>query len=350
MRKQLIILSLLLFCCFPRTVYANEEVPVYQLYYVGNKEHYYTTDIEFRNKIVKDGWAYEGISWFAPSYSDYPVYQLYSTYLDRRVYTMDKKEKEELLASGYIDEGIAWYSSANEAVPIFENEKTNQRSGAYSFTTNFSEYQYLKSEGWKQNGIVSYALRKATKEESIESNRSLTYTYGYCYYVDDVLIVNKKHGLNSSYAPGEDPVAGAAIRNLISTMRSAGYDISTYYSGYRSYQTQAQLYNNYVNQDGKEAADTYSARPGFSEHQTGLAFDLCNKNYQLVESTREVNWISQNAHKYGFIVRFQKGKEHITGYQAEPWHLRYLGVELATKVYQSGLTLEEYLHVSYGDY
>lgn len=342
-----IVLSLSLSFGMVKTVKATEEeVPIYQLYLTTNKEHLYTRSIEERNNLVKIGWSYEGIGWYAPATSSFPVYRLYNPNKDLRYYTMDITEKNTLLSSGYKEEGIGWYSSEEEAVPIYSNSKSNM----HNFTANFSEYNYLGKNGWNKNGISWYAQRKATKEESEESNRSLTYTYGYCYYVDGIMIVNKKHGLSSSYAPGEDPVAGAAVRNLISVMRSGGYSISTYYSGYRTYSYQANLYNYYVQMDGQAAADTYSARPGFSEHQTGLAFDLCDKNGQLVESTREVNWIAQNAHRYGFIVRYKAGKESITGYMAEPWHLRYLGVDMATKVYNSGLTLEEYLGVSYGNY
>lgn len=121
-------------------------------------------------------------------------------------------------------------------------------------------------------------------------------------------------------------------------------------SGYRSYPTQVQLYNRYVARDGKKAADKYSARPGYSEHQTGLTFDVGGVNsdknlYASFGKTKEGQWIAKNAHKYGFIVRYPKGKEKVTGYQYEPWHLRYLGKGTATKVYQSGKTLEEYVEL-----
>ena len=113
-------------------------------------------------------------------------------------------------------------------------------------------------------------------------------------------------------------------------------------SGYRSYATQEGLYNSYVAKDGEAVANTYSAKPGFSEHQTGLAFDIGSVS-RAFEGTAEAKWIEENAHLYGFIVRYPKGKTDITGYIYEPWHVRYLGKEVASKVKQSGLTLEEYL-------
>ena len=168
-------------------------------------------------------------------------------------------------------------------------------------------------------------------------------------YVQGILIVNKKYALPSDYAPGEIPEAKQALLKLIAEMRNRGFDISTSYSGFRTYWKQESLYNRYVSQDGKALADTYSARPGHSEHQTGLTYDLLHTNGALVEKEAEVLWIRENAAKYGFVVRYPKGKEHITGYQYEPWHLRYIG-DKAEHIMSFNLTLEEYLGVEGGDY
>jgi LAS superfamily LD-carboxypeptidase LdcB len=99
-----------------------------------------------------------------------------------------------------------------------------------------------------------------------------------------------------------------------------------------------------VNAYGQSTADTFSARPGHSEHQTGLAIDV-NSIDDSFAATPESAWLASNAHRYGFIIRYPKGKEHITGYKYESWHIRYLGVDTATAVYNSGLTLEEYLGI-----
>lgn len=164
-----------------------------------------------------------------------------------------------------------------------------------------------------------------------------------------ILVVNKKHPLPVNYAPGEDPTAVGQLNKIIREMQRLGYDINDDYSGFRTYEYQKYLYEGYVASDGQEAADTYSARPGYSEHQTGLTFDLKHWDGTLVTKEAEAQWIAENAADYGFIVRYQVGKEHITGYQAEPWHLRYIGDE-AMNIYNSGLTLEEYLGVEGGDY
>ena len=114
-------------------------------------------------------------------------------------------------------------------------------------------------------------------------------------------------------------------------------------SAYKSYDYQLGLYNYYVSQDGKEAADKYSARPGFSEHNSGLAIDIkgINTDY-LSDETKEYKWIKDNAHLYGFIIRYPKGNEDITGYQYEPWHLRYVGIDVATYIYEHNITFDEY--------
>lgn len=165
----------------------------------------------------------------------------------------------------------------------------------------------------------------------------------------EIIIVNKKHPLDANYAPGEDPKAQAAFRKLVVAMQEEGFPISDHYSGYRSYENQSQLYQNYVAQDGQAEADRYSARPGYSEHQTGLAYDLIDTASNLLTEAKASQWLREHAADYGFIVRYTEDKEEITGYTAESWHIRYIGSE-AKKIAQSGLSLEEYFEVPGGDY
>lgn len=119
-------------------------------------------------------------------------------------------------------------------------------------------------------------------------------------------------------------------------------------SGFRSYRTQEQLYLDYVNRDGSEAADTYSARAGHSEHQLGLALDITSDsvNRELTTDfgkTEEGRWLQNHAHEFGFIIRFPQGKEHLTGFQYEPWHVRYVGVDVAKEIYENDWLLEDYI-------
>ncbi|WP_455467465.1 LD-carboxypeptidase LdcB/DacB [Streptococcus salivarius] len=195
---------------------------------------------------------------------------------------------------------------------------------------------------------------KATVPQATESHVTGKLTNNGSYYsvrgkYDDIIIVNKKHGLSKDYNPGENPTAKAAFIRLHDDMINQGLNVGRSYSGFRSYDYQKTLYDNYVSRDGQAAADRYSARPGYSEHQTGLVFDLTDKSGNLLEDSRASQWLKDNAHNYGFIVRFQAGKEASTGYMPEAWHIRYVGKE-AKDIHDSGLSLEEYFGIEGGDY
>lgn len=190
------------------------------------------------------------------------------------------------------------------------------------------------------NASIHVTVRTApetTQSNSVNGVTSLTYVSG-------ILVVNKTYALPSDYDPGVDADAMAAFEEMQKAAYAEG--LSLYISsGYRSYNTQENLYNNYVARDGKQLADTYSARPGHSEHQTGLAFDLNSVDASFAD-TPEGKWVAENCYKYGFIIRYPANKTAITGYMYEPWHIRYLGTNIAASVYQSGLCLEEYLGIT----
>ena len=205
------------------------------------------------------------------------------------------------------------------------------------------------------NGKRTYITEtKATVPQVTETKVTGKLTNNGSYYsvhgkYDDIIIVNKKHGLSKDYNPGENPTAKAAFVRLRDDMINQGLNVGRSYSGFRSYNYQKTLYDNYVSRDGQAAADRYSARPGYSEHQTGLVFDLTDKSGNLLEDSRASQWLKDNAHNYGFIVRFQAGKEASTGYMPEAWHIRYVGKE-AKDIHDSGLSLEEYFGIQGGDY
>ena len=114
-------------------------------------------------------------------------------------------------------------------------------------------------------------------------------------------------------------------------------------SAYRSYNSQKEVYQEYVVSHGKDASK-YAAMPGYSEHQTGLALDIFKPGTttKTFENTKEAAWLAKNAHKYGFILRYPKGKENITGYAYESWHYRYVGIDIAKKIFEENITFEEY--------
>lgn len=184
--------------------------------------------------------------------------------------------------------------------------------------------------------------------------------------VDDILLVNKSFYLEPDYVPSnptkpnikfsfstDDATrywltyeAATAIEALFADAKSQGIELAGV-SLYRSYNRQKSIYNANVERQGLETASKYSAKPGFSEHQTGLAIDVsaASVGYDLVEnfaSTTEGKWVNDNCHRFGFIIRFKEGKEDITGYAYEPWHLRYVGIDAATYIMENDLTLEEY--------
>ena len=210
-----------------------------------------------------------------------------------------------------------------------------------------SETQTSTEEKTVQEGTVGSKSQEASQKKAEVVNKGDYYSVQGKY--DEIVIANKHYPLSKDYNPGENPTAKAELLKLIAAMQEAGFPISDHYSGFRSYETQTQLYQDYVNKDGKAEADRYSARPGYSEHQTGLAFDLIGTDGDLVTEEKAAQWLLDHAADYGFVVRYLKGKEKETGYMAEEWHLRYVGKE-AKEIAASGLSLEEYYGFVGGDY
>jgi LAS superfamily LD-carboxypeptidase LdcB len=176
---------------------------------------------------------------------------------------------------------------------------------------------------------------------------------------DNLILVNKENGLSSDYVPDDLELISIKYANekkylkkeakyyyekLSNDALALGYKIIVV-SAYRDYNYQYELHNDYIKNKGIEYALLCSAKAGYSEHQTGLAIDVMgsNNDYDLFESSIEFEWMKDNAHKYGFILRYPKDKVAITGYKYEPWHYRYVGVKAATEMYNDNLTLEEYI-------
>lgn len=159
--------------------------------------------------------------------------------------------------------------------------------------------------------------------------------------VNGIPIANKTYPVPKNYNPGLDSETYAAFKRLREDALAEGLDIF-FMSGFRSYEEQQRVYKGWVEKYGEEA-DRVSARPGHSEHQLGLAIDVNSIEFSFAD-TPEGQWLAENCWKYGFIIRYKKETESITGYMYEPWHIRYLG-DIAEDVHFSGLTLEEYLGI-----
>jgi len=242
---------------------------------------------------------------------------------------------------------------------------------------------YIKLEYFKESNLQRYINFKKDENKFSFSqfwNYDIDLTYedivtyvnanlDYEYYTNTNLIsnqeansidilVNKYNELDANFVPDDltdiseeyartgqklKYEAAVAFEKMASDAKLENIKI---YAGstYRSYDYQNNLYNNYISSDGFASAETYSARAGFSEHQTGLAVDIMGGNWTyLNEDMLEYSWLSQNSYKYGFILRYPKGKEYITGYMFEDWHFRYLGVDVASFLHNSNLTYDEYV-------
>lgn len=240
----------------------------------------------------------------------------------------------------------------NNTKELTELEKAKKDLGYYKneYENDYKEYREKNKDLPIEKVITNvniglnydyYTHTKATKD--LNTNTILVNKYNYLtedYVPENLQTVDKKY---SSKTLQLVDYAKEAFEELSEAASKENYTVLAM-SSYRSYQYQYNLYNRYVSTDGVEAADTYSARPGYSEHQTGLAVDVYNgkEDFTNFEKTKEYNWMQDNAYKFGFILRFPKDKVLETGYQYESWHYRYVGKEIAKYIHDNNLCFEEY--------
>lgn len=204
---------------------------------------------------------------------------------------------------------------------------------------NIPEETSISKQEIDKNNLSSN-LEKA-RSEYIEGEKPL--------YIDGILVVNKEFGLPRNYVKSADPEALKAFEEMKADAKKDGLEINIR-SGHRTTETQEMLFNNYVKRDGLEKANRYSAKPGHSEHESGLTFDITNHDTvtsigDWFTETPQAKWLYENAYKYGFILRYPQNKEDITGYKYESWHYRYIGKEHSKNFAMNDLTLEEYLKI-----
>ena len=266
--------------------------------------------------------------------------------------------KEELLALGYDIKDIETISTKISNVDVKKYLLTEKYEDITKFiaspyykvekTSRYQKY-YDKHKEYDTDNVVIYVEIGLDIEFYTEMDEITNY--------DEVdALVNKYHKLPSNYEAKDlvtlsktyssrghkiKKAASEPLMKMIDAARADGLNLLVI-SGYRTERTQRGLFNNSVKRHVMDHALIYSAKPGYSEHQLGLAVDL-NSTEESFDQTKEYKWLKANSYKYGFIERYPKGKEFITGYGYEPWHYRYLGVDLATKVYTENVTYEEYL-------
>lgn len=262
-------------------------------------------------------------------------------YNEKEIATLIKKDEKTL----------------NKALTKYDENLIPLTSKKYFMWKNYNNYkEYINKQNQETNDIDYNNI--VTKVNVKRNYDFYTHTKETDMDKGTAILVNKYYSLPDKYAPEDivnvsnwysygDIQIKKEVYDAFKTMFTAAKKENITLiinSGYRNYDFQKSLYDEYKNTKGEEYADSYAARPNFSEHQTGLALDIitygtAGKDF---ENTDAFKWLEQNAHNYGFILRYPKDKEDITGYSYESWHFRYLGKDLATKVKNSNLTYDEY--------
>ena len=241
------------------------------------------------------------------------------------------------------------------SIIIFKgNKKTVKEEFNYNFTFPFFKENRLK-EYLDYKNKTNLSLKESIIHVNIGLNNPFYTNVSLAKNINEItMLVNKYHYVEEDYIPKNlitvnnfliNKEAYDNFINMKNDILKEGMNIRII-SAYRSFSYQDNLYNNYLKKDSKELVDTYSARPGYSEHHTGLAIDIDNGklDFNKFYLTKEFLWMQENAHKYGFILRYPKDKEYITGYSYEPWHYRYVGREIATYIKKHNSTYEEYYY------
>lgn len=278
----------------------------------------------------------------------------------------------KLLDLGYKNKDInTFYEKVPKSIDVITSNKYDKNIINYISLDYFKEEnldRYIKYDFIDTKSVYDTTILK----EKYNYEDTVTFVNAYLdkdYYTNDIplskdkaskldVIVNKYYKLDKDYEPEDLTVINSKFASGTQKLRKEAADkfeemasdmlkenLKIYAgSTYRSYSYQEGLYNRYVKKDGFKEAETYSARAGYSEHQLGLAVDIVNGKWNyLSEGDKEYTWLVNNSYKYGFILRYPHESEYITGYVFEDWHFRYLGIDLATKVYESKLTYDEYI-------
>jgi len=282
------------------------------------------------------------------------VFGLGFLYFNSNVFNSNNSDKDEIIEENKNEnqeDNIIEKQEPEEEIKKEEPNITKFKSATYYIDENLDRYlSYLNENPDKDIDEVVRCVNSNIDYEFYTNVTETDMSDGYLVLVNKYTKLDENYSPNlvtmsSTYSYGNmqmEVTAYEYFKQMVDAARNDGiklYNISSY----RSYSTQNYLYNNYVNRSGKEAADTFSARAGYSEHQTGLATDINTaSSSDHFENTKEYEWLLNNSYKYGFILRYPQGKEYITGYKFEPWHYRYVGLEVAKYIKGHDITYEEY--------
>ena len=321
----------------PRYIYKNGYIDLYGINEDGN----YIL-LESRKKVDK--------------YYTLNIYDNYSKYFITYIkledikttqqYTLDEGETKEIKLefnpSNATNKKVVYSGYDKDIITIDHGLIKAKKEGKTTIKIKGGDMSIAKIKV-----VVNKKKEEVKKEEKKKEENKPKVIQGSdgIFYIDGIMIVNKSYPLPSTYNPGKLlPEFMDAYNEMLGDATEDGIKLWIQ-SGYRSYDYQVGLYDMYVKQDGKDKADTYSARPGYSEHQSGLAADINNPSSSF-NGTKEALWLKENCYKYGFIIRFPEGEESYTGYKYESWHIRYVGKELANKIHEAGdISLEHYFGI-----
>lgn len=314
-----------------------------------------------KDKLEDIGYKEKEITYIEENLNEKSVsYILNNDYMEFLLNIIKEEEFKEDNLEKYIDFINKYKLTSKDAIYVVNNEyyadKYDEETldlmkEKYFIYSNLERYLKYSEKHDKKTKDVIKEVNSNLDSDFYTNTKEADTKKGY------LMLVNKYYRLSNKYVPSNlvniDLKYGRTLQvekktyeQFIKMYNAAKKDGLNLYirSPYRSYMTQSSLYNNYVLNDGKANADTYSARPGYSEHQTGLAIDITTSSTTLgkFENTKESEWLKKNAYKFGFILRYPKGKEYLTGYMYESWHYRYVGESAAKVIYDNDLTFEEY--------
>lgn len=337
-----------------------------------------TNNIQKSYLSKKTGYKKEAIEVFLEidNYKEIKEYN-YSKTLEKIINTKDfnKKYLKEYININYY-ESNSFFNNIN--ILLDKGYNSNDINNIYSILNEDSisiliNNNYIKDINnilsinyFKENNLERYI--SYYEKENLDIETTITYVnigldseyYSNIINIKDAnninVLVNKYNKLSSTYIPNDLETISSKYgtgklrkeaKNAFELMcQKAKEENVIIYSGsaYRSYEYQENLYNRYAKIDGIKKTDTYSARAGHSEHQTGLALDIMNNHWDYIEKTdKEFTWLLNNSYKYGFILRYPENKEKITGYMYEPWHYRYVGIDIANEINKLNITYDEYI-------
>ena len=278
------------------------------------------------------------------------------------LYKYHQTNEYKLLEIGYSKEEVDKILKFDDKIDYFLNNEKNTKiidllNEEYYLDKNFdkyisymNEFSDLSTKEIIRN--INIHIDKDFYEETYEANTSLdtSILVNKYYYLkkdfapDDLVTISQTYSWGESGSQKVRKIVYEAFLDMWNAANSEGYYLMVN-SSYRTYQDQESVYNNYRNTSGQNYADSIAARPGYSEHQTGLAIDIFSKtktNKNTFKDSSEAKWLKENAYKFGFILRYPENKENITGTTYEAWHYRYVGKDIATYIHEHDITFDEY--------